>query len=1118
MSAASITRMLLRVLRDASGLLLTLVAGALVFLLFTEAGAQLALRELQARLGMIRAENVGGRLWGPLHAERLVYEDDFVVVELDALSVDWSPLQALRARVAISALQAERLRVVVKPREPAAPTEPSGDALTRLPVDLVLGALRVNQVEVSLPEAEPLRFDAVVLQADWLGERVRLHTLQASTPWVGALTLAGSVRLRADAVEIEALSVAGFVDAQIEGRYGYDAASDLRLRWSALRWPPQGEVQLASEHGSLHWQGLPDDWRFALDGRLQAAGETLQIVADGHGSLAALTLTSARIDSGHGRIDARAKLQYDGLQLDAQGRVEALDPQHYLPQLEGWVQGGFRVQARLAGAAPDLRFELNLDDSRLQGHVADVDATGHWRGEVLTLERFEARAGNNHVRGAGQVLPTLSAQVQIDAAELSALLPELSGRVSARLRADGPLARPRLSGRIDAEQLTYGDYGGEQVQIRFDLDPAQRLELDASLRKLSVGTPIDSAEIDLRGTLADHRLSLAAVLPQGKVTAALAGALDLQARDWAGRIDETRIELAEFAPLVLEAPAALRLRPGRVELEPACLTADAARLCAALRPVDGARRIALRLERLELAMLEPWLGGLKAQGLIEGRGYVDLGESGLDDLRLDLGTSRLRLARAGLPPLTLLPGHLRVIEDGRALLLTAELPLERGGLAASGRLAPGEDLLARALTGELRLDVPELSWLQLLNVELQDTRGRLTGEVRAQGTLAAPRFDGRVGLSEASLRLRTPGIRLDDIEASLTGSSDGVLQVDAHARSGEGALRVDGELNPWREPLGLRLRVHGEDFLALRTPEAQVRITPDLRVELADGELHVSGVIDVPRAEITPKRIGGGVGPSTDQMIVRRGDAASGDGALGIHADVRLRLGEAVRFDGFGLTTRLIGAVRVIERPGVPTSARGELRLIDGRYEAYGQELDVETGKLLFTGGALTQPAVELRATREPREDIIVGVLVRGTLDKPQFSLFSTPAMPQEQQLSWLVLGRSLDGAGSASDRGLVADAALGLGLAGGEWLAQRFGSRIGLDEVTLGAKPGERSEQAQLTVGKYLSPKLFISYGVGLFQPGQSFRLLYDIGRGFKLATETGVESGGDLLYTIER
>src|SRR3546814_21136971 len=85
--------------------------------------------------------------------------------------------------------------------------------------------------------------------------------------------------------------------------------------------------------------------------------------------------------------------------------------------------------------------------------------------------------------------------------------------------------------------------------------------------------------------------------------------------------------------------------------------------------------------------------------------------------------------------------------------------------------------------------------------------------------------------------------------------------------------------------------------------------------------------------------------------------------------------------------------------------------------------------------------------------------------------------MPQQQQLAWLVLGRPLNDTASAGDKSMVGNAATSLGLAGGEWLAQQLGSKIGIDEITVGAKPGETNEQAMFTVGKYLSPKLFISY-----------------------------------------
>ena len=52
------------------------------------------------------------------------------------------------------------------------------------------------------------------------------------------------------------------------------------------------------------------------------------------------------------------------------------------------------------------------------------------------------------------------------------------------------------------------------------------------------------------------------------------------------------------------------------------------------------------------------------------------------------------------------------------------------------------------------------------------------------------------------------------------------------------------------------------------------------------------------------------------------------------------------------------------DEPGRPTQARGEVRLVEGRYKAYGQDLSVETGRLIFTGGLITDPAVELRAER----------------------------------------------------------------------------------------------------------------------------------------------------------
>ncbi len=1115
-------RRALAVLRDGIGVLLTLMAAVGVWLLFTESGARLALREVAERSGYVQAEGVQGRLWGPIRFARLRYEDAFVRVVLTDAELDWALLQLLRGTVAVSQLQAGSLDVALKPADADTAPDAAQDsgALTRLPVDLDLRGIRIDRVVIRAADAPPLQFDAVALDGSWIGDRVRLAPLAAVTPWVGALQLDGSAQLRPDAVQIEALHLEGIATADLAGRQGYTEGSDLQLAWRALHWPPAGAPTLVSEQGRLHWQGSFDAWRYALEGQLAVAGERLRIDAHGQGSLGSLAAERVRVDSGHGRFDGRAELDWrDTPTLNAHGTLDGVQPQHWLAELEGELNGALEARAVLA-AQPVASFSLTLQRSTLLGYPLELAATGSYAAETLRLSRFDLRSGPSRLRASGRAWPELALDARLDSSDLRSLWPALTGRAQATLTLAGPPTLPRVAGTLRADALRYAEFGAQQVALTADVDPRGDTRVDAELHGIDAGQRIDRLRLTLAGREKAHRLTLDAVAPQLRASLTADGAADIAARAWDGTLSAARLTLPELPPWTLEDAAGLKIAGADAELAPACFVSTAARACVALRPVDAVRRIAFRVEAFRLPTLDPWMpAGTRIEGQLDAHGYLDLGAAGLDDLRLELQTSALQLRSNGLPPLRLLPGQVQVREQPQGLVLSAELPFETGGLQLAAQLAPGPVFMQRALSGTLEVDVPELSWLTLLNREFQEVRGRLDARLALAGTPAAPQLSGTAQLSDAGLRLRTPGIRLERVAATLRADPTQVLQLDAEAWSDGGVLRIDGRIDPTSASDVLALNIRGENFQAVRTPDAAIWISPALDLRLVERTLQVDGRVDVPRANLTPKTIDQGVGPSADQVIVRRGEAAAAPRPLAVAADVELRLGDAVRFDGLGLKTRLTGAVRVREAEGVPTRARGELQLVGGRYKAYGQELALDTGRLLFTGGALTRPALELRATRKPRADITVGVHVRGTLERPEFSLFSTPAMPQERQLSWLVLGRAIDqSGGSADERAMVANAALSLGLSGSEWLAQRVSGTLGIDEVTIGAQPGESSDQARLTVGKYLSPRLFISYGVALFEPGQSFRLQYDIGGGFKLATETGVESGGDLLYTIER
>jgi translocation and assembly module TamB len=232
-----------------------------------------------------------------------------------------------------------------------------------------------------------------------------------------------------------------------------------------------------------------------------------------------------------------------------------------------------------------------------------------------------------------------------------------------------------------------------------------------------------------------------------------------------------------------------------------------------------------------------------------------------------------------------------------------------------------------------------------------------------------------------------------------------------------------------------------------------------------------------------------------------------------VTSDVRLLLGEQVEIDAYGLSGHVTGSVRARSAPQQAATASGELEIRDGEYRAYTRELDVERGRLLFTGGPATDPGVDLRASRK-LPGYTVGVIVRGRLRRPQLTLFSEPSLPQAQIASLLIVGRSLDSL-QGSDREELESGSANLAAQGGALLAGQLGRYVGLDEVGVSQ---DADAGTALVLGKFLSPRLYVSYGISLVDEINTLKLRYTIGDRWVIAAESGREAAADIEYRIER
>ena len=1095
------------------GLLLVLVA-ALAYVLKHEDGAALVLEQASLLTGgRVRAEAAQGPLLGPFTLTNFVYEDSKTAVRISRATLEWDAWALVLGRLRVTRLDAGTVQLVIKPRsEPARELRP---ALTRLPFALRLRESQIERFELLLP-SQTLAFDDIRLSARWRRDDIRISELALRYAPVGALALEGELRLQPYAIQLLDVNLSLPAPLRLSGEMGYDGKSvQAEARWGQLQWPLQGDPLLLSRIGRLSVQGEWEAYRFELASELAARGQQGRFTANGQGGLRGITVQALELAALSGKASAQGALDWlPSLALSTRGDFQALNPQSLAADWPGKLSGRFAFKG---GLHEVLSLQLELADSQLRGYPLALDAQAEWQTEQLRFKDLLLSSGSSRLQGAGQVLPSLDVRAEISSDDLAELWPGLAGRLQATVQARGDPQQPRVLAQARAQALRYADLAMAEAQVDADLHPRETGRFSVQIKDLAAAE-LRLPQLSFSGTgrAAQHELSLELDSPAGPLGLGLAGALGT--REWRGQLTHGEGRPPRLPPWRLEAPAPLRISATQADLGQACWQSGGSRACFEAQRAGAAVQAAFSLRQFDLASLASFLPeGWRVAATVEGQGQVDYRPE-RTRAEVALRSSAGSVALGATPLLRFAPGELNITESDQGLRALLQLPLEQGELAADAQLR-GQGT-ARQWGGQVRLALDDLTPLRLFSPELEALTGRLRGSFDLSGALRAPRLAGSLTLSDGAARLASPGLHLREVTATLSGTPEGEVRFNAALRSGDGRLEITGSGRQDAPGLALDLTARGQDLLASDTSQVRLWVSPDLRLQLAEGQFRLTGELAVPRADIAPRSFSQGLGPSGDQVLLKPdGTAVQRESTLPLSAQVRVRLGDAVRFDGFGLKTRLSGALEVLDAPGQPTSARGEVRLLDGTYQAYGQDLSIETGRLLWSGGAVNDPALELRAQRVPREDITVGVRVRGALDAPEFSLYSTPTMPQERQLSWLVLGRALDESVTGeAERDELTNAALSLGLSGGNYLAQGVRSGLRLDDIKIASKAGESPDQAKITFGKYLSSRLYVSYGIGLFQPGHAFRLLYDLGRGFKLSTESGVESGGDLLYTIER
>ena len=974
-------------------------------------------------------------------------------------------------------------------------------------------------------------------ELNWQGSMTGSHV---AVDRLDAQLLNGDTRLQLSGkVELDAHAVHGVGNIVANGQ------------WQALRWPLRDAPTVLSPSGDFSFEGTPEKYTFAVaapvrSDRLPNGDWSVH----GQGDTQQMQFTSIDLVALGGEAHGGAVVKWnEGLVWQAQMSAARLDPGVRWSEWPG--QLAFDLSSTGEAKNGHLRATADLTKvaGRLRGYPLRAQAHLELNDDVYALRSVELQSDTNTVRLRGTLAKNWQLDWDVSAPRLAALLPQAQGALNASGQVRGPRDAPQINYTLKGERLWFATTQIARIESHgeLDLNAAQPSRVTLQAQQLVVAeAPIDSIVLDLDGSMAAHRVTATLRAPKGGADVAITGQWRDQA--WNGQVERADIRQARYGAWKLQQAATVRASSAAASVAELCWLNGAGRLCTDARwspsaGVDGHVTLAdLPLTALQLALPE----GVGLTGALSGALQVHAQPRDKQPMALN-GTLQMQIT-AGQLTLTDVSddvmsfehrsADMHLVVDAQGARVDAKADFAQLGTASVNlqlpKWQPGNPPAEQSITGRVQADAKDLGFLGRWVPAIDQVHGALHADARVQGTLAQPRYEGVVSLSNGAAALPQQGIHLRDVSIEARSRSDEHIEFHATARSGPGKIELQGKVTLDRAAgWPLTVEIKGKDFEAVNLPEAWVLASPDLQIYRVRNRIDLNGLLQIPEARYTARDVSATKTPSSDVVLVGKEEKPRTDDKWQIYTTVRFSFGDKASFTGFGLKGLVRGEVVAVDEPKKLTTGYGELQIVDATFNAYKVDLRVTRGRLVFAGGPINNPGIDARAIRasgssrqsgvnsdavETRDAgaIVAGVLVRGTLRNLELTLFSDPPRDQAEVLSMLLFGVPLGETTSEQGKALFL-AASSLRLTGRDETVRKIGQKFGIDEIRLDA--GSTPDQASLVIGRYLGPRLYINYSVGLLTNTTNvLRVRYRLSNKWLLQSEqSDAESAADLLYTFE-
>ncbi|WP_375752396.1 translocation/assembly module TamB domain-containing protein [Vibrio sp. HN007] len=992
----------------------------------------------------------------------------------------------------------------------------------KLELDVPQADLKLN-TKVSLRDDYPLELSAKadVKQTDLKGQKLLLS----------ADGSVGELNLKATLSEVIEASIEGKLEP-LDPKLPFDIA----LGNGYVKWPFTGSPEYFVDVDALQANGSLDGYKLLLDTKVEGeAIPDLELKLAGKGDLSQVELESMTLNTLGGEVVGQVMANWEApINWQATLGLSDIQPGLQWEEAEGSISGSLVTSGNLTESGgwhvlvPELDIQGNIRDYplELEGDVEALDQNG--KGDIqVNTNGLTVRHGPNGIYLSGNIDKSLNLDTKIDFPDIAKSVPDLKGSLSGVINLRGELTEPKLETELTAHHIAYQDIAKiDDVSLVGDLSPLPVPEGQISLSVVNIEAQdkvIDSLDISFAGTQEKHGLSVSMLSEMMNLSLHIAGGLEEKpSMKWVGSLDKADFS-TEQGPWSLDHPVALSflLKEQIAKIQAHCWSQANSSVCLTKDITAGKSGEAeVAIKNFDFEQVDMFL-----PKETELHGAVDVFSSAKwspdtdPEAKVQVSLSNGKVVQHDEQNVEL--GWDKITAN--ALLKNNKLSLDwlfdltDNGVISGDALIPDVKAKEQTLDANLVIQKVTMEMIEPLLGEYSQLDAQVDSNLSISGPILHPAIKGELSLHDIVVLGEITPIDVQKGRVNLTFSGYEAL-LDADIESADGLLTIDGDAG-WKDMAAwhTNIKVHSDELNVDLPPMVKVRVKPEMTISVTPTLARIDGDIYLPWGRISVEELPpSAVSVSSDQVILDKNLKPVKESTqlpMALETDVNIHIGDEFKLSAFGLKGGLKGQLNVSEKDKGPFIV-GEINVKNGTYRSFGQDLIIKEGKILMNGPA-DLPYLQVNAIRNPdntTDDVTAGIKVTGPASEPIIEIYSTPAMPQQNALSYLLRGQDIDG---ESGGNAMTTALIGLSLAKSGQVVGEIGEAFGVSDLQLDTAGS--GDDSQVTVSGYILPGLQVKYGVGIFDSFGEFTVRYRLMTDLYVEAVSGMDSAVDLLYQFE-